>query len=255
MKKRLFVLFSVITVLLSVLFSGCSSADTVDAEKITTEFLNAVLSGDRDTARGYYGDIDSRTFNEFCDKIVQSFDGAKDFTLKQTAWSYTAENGVRYYTFTYELTTDTEKGFVVKVSFFAENDKFATLDVIPKAALSTSEVIPFKLAAFAVSCAAIGFCVWMIVDCARRNMARKWLWILIILSGFSLSVTFGYEFGMNFGLVFALPFSSVSADSLTTTIKAALPLGAIIYCILRKKITVPPVIREAQFTDITENIE
>lgn len=250
MKKRLFVLFTVVTVLLSVLFSGCSSADTVDAEKITTEFLNAVLSGDRDTARGYYGDIDSRTFNEFCDKIVQSFDGAKDFTLKQTAWSYTAENGVRYYTFTYELTTDTEKGFVVKVSFFAENDKFATLDVIPKAALSTSEVIPFKLAAFAVSCAAIGFCVWMIVDCARRNMARKWLWILIILSGFSLSVTFGYEFGMNFGLVFALPFSSVSADSLTTTIKAALPLGAFVYCILRGKLTVKPPYTEVEYRDL-----
>ncbi len=250
MKKRLFVLFSVVTVSLSLLFGGCSPADTVDAQDITTEFINSVLAGDRETARSFYGDIDEGSFNEFCDKIVHSFDGAKDFTLNQTAWSYTTVNGVKYYSYTYELTTDTEKGFVVKVSFFAENDKFATLDVIPKAALSSKEVLPFKLVALAVSCAAIAFCVWMIVDCARRKMSKKWLWILIILSGFSLSVTFGYEFGINFGLVFALPFSSVGADSLTTTIKAAIPIGAFIYCILRGRLTIKPPYTEVEYKDL-----
>lgn len=255
MEKRIFTLFAVVTVLVSVFLSGCSAATELDARYLTDEFMTDVLEGDRDTARSFYGDIDDESFNEFCDKIVHSFGDAKDFTLNQTAWSYNTVNGTRYYSYTFELITDTDKSFVVKVSFFAENDKFAALDVIPKAALSSKEILPFRLVAFLVSCGAIAFCVWMIVDCARRKMARKWLWILIILSGFSLAVTFGYEFGINFGLVFAFPFSSASADSLTTTIKGALPLGAIIYYILRKKITVPPVIREAQFTDITENIE
>lgn len=250
MKRRIFVQFSVFTLLLSLLFGGCSPAETVDAEYITTDFITAVLDGDRGTARGFFGDIDEGSFNEFCDKIVQSFGDTKDFTLNQTAWSYNWVNGVKYYSYTFELTTDTDKGFVVKVSFFAENDKFATLDIIPKASLSSKEILPFKFAAFLVSCAAVGFCVWMIVDCARRKMVRKWLWILVILSGFSLAVTFGYEFGFNFGIVFAFPFSSVGADSLTTTIKAAFPLGAFIYCILRKNLTIKPPYTEVEYKDL-----
>lgn len=85
------------------------------------------------------------------------------------------------------------------------------------------------------------FVAWMVIDCARRPMKRKWLWMLLIILGavvLSLSfrdggVSFRYQLGLYLGLT-----------SLTTypaggfMVRLFVPVGAIVYFLKRKQLGV-----------------
>ena len=130
-------------------------------------------------------------------------EGVEEFSLKQTKWSRTTKNGVTYYSYTFEMLTDKDKSYVVETVYLAEDDSFYTFNITGQTALSSTEILPFKLITTALSLAAIGFCVWMVIDCAKRNVRKKALWIILILCGFAFTVTFGYNFGINFSLMLA----------------------------------------------------
>ncbi len=249
--KRLSVLL--IFVIVISCFGGCAAATEIDARTITAEFLDLLIQKDYSAAYEYFSGVDKESFYEFCGRMSAELEGVEEFSLKQTKWSRTTKNGVTYYSYTFEMSTHKDKGYVVETVYLAEDDSFYTFNIIGQTALSSTEIMPFKLITIALSLASIGFCVWMVVDCAKRNVRKKALWIILILCGFAFTVTFGYNFGINFSLMLALPLWQVTSDSLCTSIKASVPLGAIIYCILRNKITIPPLFHEVQFTDITEN--
>lgn len=251
--KRISVLL-IFVIVISV-FSGCAAPTELDARTVTTEFLDLLIQKDYSAAHKYFSTVDKESFYEFCGRMSAELEGVEKFSLKQTKWSRTTKNGVTYYSYTFEMLTDKDKSYVVETVYLAEDDSFYTFNITGQTALSSTEILPFKLITTALSLAAIGFCVWMVIDCAKRNVRKKALWIILILCGFAFTVTFGYNFGINFSLMLALPIWQVYSDSLCTSITASIPLGAIIYCILRKKITVPTLFHEAQFTDITENIE
>ncbi len=245
-----FALFLLLPLLVISSFSGCAAATEFDAKAVTEEFLGLLIKKDYSAAREFFGDTDEESFYEFCGRMSAELEGVEEFSLKQTKWSCTTKNGVTYYSYTFEMTT-ANKSYVVETVYLNETDTLYTFNVTGQTALSSKEIVPFKLVALAASFASIGFCVWMIIDCARRNMRKKVLWIILILCGFAVTVTFGYNFGINFSLMLALPLWQVASDSLCTSIKVSVPLGAIIYCILRKKITVKPAFTEVEFTDIT----
>ena len=248
MKKYCFLILTVLCLL--ALLSGCSDSYHIDAKGITEDFINAVIEDDYQSAREFFSDTDKASFDEFYGKISQSLGETKSYTLKQNQMSYVCKNGSEYNIYVFEMTTDTDSGYVVKTYFNAGGEEIYAIEVLPKAGLSSREILPFRYGAWIITLLEIGFCVWMIIDCARRNMRKKWLWILIILCGFSVAVTFGYSFGINFGVVFALPFCSASADSMTTTLKLSVPLGAIIYFILRGKLTIKPPYIEVEYKDL-----
>ena len=252
-KKLSFFLLILVFALGVSCFSGCAAATEIDARTITAEFLDLLIQKDYSAAYEYFSGVDKESFYEFCGRMSAELEGVNEFSLNQTKWSRTTKNGVTYYSYTFEMSTNKDKGYVVETVYLAEDDSFYTFNITGQTALSSSEIMPFKLITFAISLAAIGFCVWMVVDCAKRRVRKKALWIILILCGFAFTVTFGYNFGINFSLMLALPLWQVTSDSLCTSIKASVPLGAIIYCILRNKITVPTLFHDAQFTDITEN--
>lgn len=248
--KRIFALFSVFLTLLCLLFaSGCSASEH-DAIGITREFIDSIIADDYDTAFSYFADTDKASFDDFYSRMRSKLEGVRSYTLDYTSSSRKIENGVSYYYFTFELIAE-ETGFSIE-TYFDQNDKLHTVNFLPKTALSSREIKPYKMVSAAFSLAAIGFCVWMIVDCAKRNVRKKALWILLVLAGFAFNITFGYRFNIGFSFVLALPISSVSSDSLCTSLRMALPFGAILYCMLRKKMTVPQAFREVEFTDITQ---
>ena len=255
LKKLTFILLILVFALGVSCFGGCSAATETDARAVTTEFLDLLIKKDYSAAYEYFSGVDKESFYEFCGRMSAELEGVEEFSLKQTKWSRTTKNGVTYYSYTFEMLTDKDKSYVVETVYLAEDDSFYTFNITGQTALSSTEIMPFKLITLALSLASIGFCVWMVIDCARRRLRKKALWIILILCGFAFTVTFGYNFGINFSLMLALPLWQVTSDSLCTSIKASVPLGAIIYCILRNKITVPTLFHEAQFTDITENIE
>ena len=114
-------------------------------------------------------------------------------------------------------------------------------------------LIPIQITLALVSLASVAFCIWMIIDCAKRKIDKKPLWIIIILLGFSITYTLGNSVGIRFMLNFVLSISTISRDSLSV----GAPIGAIVYCIMRKKLThidpEPEVVESAEFTLETEN--
>lgn len=248
--KRVFALLFVLLALLCLLFaSGCSASEHY-AIDITREFIDSIIADDYDTAFSFFADTDKASFDDFYSRMRSQLEGVRSYTLDYTSSSRKIENGVSYYYFTFELIAD-GTAFSIE-TYFDQKDKLHTVNFLPKTALSSREIKPYKMVTSAFSLAAIGFCVWMVVDCAKRNVRKKALWILLILAGFAFTVTFGYKFDIGFSFVLALPISSVSSDSLCTSLRVALPLGAIIYCMLRKRITIPQAFREVEFTDITQ---
>ena len=91
--------------------------------------------------------------------------------------------------------------------------------------------------------AAWGFVLWMVVDCLRRKMKHKWLWLLTILlvwMVFSLSLFQGKaSIHFNFGVLIGLSRLSVFADG-SRALYLYLPLGAVSYFFTRKKLTIQP---------------
>jgi hypothetical protein len=101
-------------------------------------------------------------------------------------------------------------------------------------------ITPFNIALIILSIFEIAFSVWMLVDCIKRKVAKKPLWILLILFGIKLSLTITperFNFNWSFGLF--LQISGVYGDIYQNLITASLllPIGAVVYFIVRKHIT------------------
>ena len=86
------------------------------------------------------------------------------------------------------------------------------------------------------------FTVWMIVDCVRREIKHKLLWILVIVLSVAFETLYGnglsnvmFKFGIH------LTMSGVTLDMVEGTVKTfvAIPVGAIIYYALRGRFTKP----------------
>lgn len=88
--------------------------------------------------------------------------------------------------------------------------------------------------------AVLGFVIWMVVDCVRRKMKRKWLWIPLVLLG-SVVLTLalrdgGMNFRYNIGLYLGVS-SLVNYQAGGFMLKLYIPLGAIVYFMKRKQLT------------------
>lgn len=91
-----------------------------------------------------------------------------------------------------------------------------------------------------VGMAELAFVVWMLIDCARRKMKRKWLWIpLILLAGVILNFTIrdgGLTFRFNAGLYLTMTsLSTFVAGGFRVSL--FIPVGAIVYFLRRRKMT------------------
>ena len=98
-----------------------------------------------------------------------------------------------------------------------------------------------------------GFCVWMFIDCLKRRLRYKVLWAIVTCVFAGLSVTIGTT-GVNFNTHFllALPLTGISADPSVLAITASvfLPIGAIFYFFMRKRLTLPEEVK----TDIADGV-
>jgi hypothetical protein len=180
------------------------------------------------------------------------------------------DNGITTYRTSYKVETDNGSTllFTVKTAkefegIYAVNFYDAT-DFIN----DTDRLIPTLNVVFIViSLLAIGFTLWMIIDCIRRNIRRKVLWIILNFIGLLFSFTFNYggDVNFNFTIGLILRFSNITADIWTASVKASivLPIGSLIYFLVRKKYTLKPVSEDIRAdytntetdTDCSENTD
>ena len=168
---------------------------------------------------------------------------SKSYEIKQTGWYQRTTNGVTTTEALFEVVSD--DGKICQLRIYRTNgvDGIAGLhfqdstEFIQKTKLLWIPNI--FLLIFSLLCVAFG--VWMFVDCLKRRLRYKVLWAIItwIHTGFSMTMgTMGMNFATHFLL--AVPLTKISADPsiLAITVTGFLPIGAIIYFFMRKRLTI-----------------
>lgn len=97
-------------------------------------------------------------------------------------------------------------------------------------------------AMLAVAALTLAFVIWMAVDCCRRKMKRKALWLVLILLGSVMITTTlsGSSFSIRYNLGLLLNHSALLRYTDGSFVSRLLiPAGAIVYFARRKKLSAP----------------
>lgn len=244
MKRNLFSAFILLFAAL-LLFSSCSNIpkENETARELTKQFLDAVIANNPDAAYAVMvKELELENFSQVFPQIVTLFDGAKSYTIKQTGWHTTLNRGIRTTTMTYSVKTDHEKVLIFKSTFVEGYEGLYHINLTDTEWVATTgkEMLPLNIALISFSLVAMAFSVWMLIDCIKRKVSKKPLWIILILFGIKLTLTMTPQnFKLNWAVGLFLKLSGVNADIYKNalTISCLIPVGAIIYFFIRKRIT------------------
>lgn len=216
-------------------------------------YLDAMLAGDFEAAHAITPAIDREEHRAYFEESRKALEGATTYTLTQTGWKSNYNNGVATHIAAYQIVTDngvtcqfslqTTDG-VEGISHIAFRDSTAFI-------ASTRSVGTINLVLTFVSLIPIAFNLWMIVDCALRkiNPLHKLWCMLICLLSLCISFTVGNEsFFTRFSLGTCASFTTLEAiiPNETVVLTIALPIGALIYFFLRKKLSARYAAQQAQ---------
>lgn len=251
MKRIGFLRFTCLVILcaLTVLtLVSCLSADKKvgNHTELSNEFITNVINDDYDDAYAMVeATVIDAEFREYWNQMQYVVDGAENYEIEQIGWNVNTTNGVTTSTTAHQVYFDNGKTILFRVTtqegiegiagiYFSDATEFLN---------DTETFVPTtRIVLIVYSVLAIAFCIWMLVDCIRRKIKRKPLWIILILVGISFTVTVGETSAFKFMIGLMLQGSSVVADPsiLSVVIKLVVPVGAIVYLCLRKKLTAVP---------------
>lgn len=265
-KRRPIAMLCLLLVFLFLLGSCSVGEDSSEGRALCEEFLDHIIENDRDSAYDMSKNIASKEeFNKLWEYVRAIFKDSKSYELKQTQWNKNTKNGVTSTTVTFEVTTDDGKMCMVYLVMTPEIEGMAGIHFtdVTEFVEKTKGLWTVDVILKVISLIGLGLVIWMFIDCMKRSIKKKALWAIIICAGFAISVTFGASMGLNFRLTIPFALSSIgsSLSTLTTTITLALPLGAIIYFFVRKRLPLKDAVQstdEAAVQDTSEadsNIE
>lgn len=242
--KHIYKVAILIMILVAVIaFSACEIPIDTDSTlyQNTEGMIEALAENDKDAARALLGEACSdEDFNNAYPAFVEVFNGIGEYELSGLGVNRGVKNGISYNNMT--LLLSTEKG---EFQLFVEErsdipgvlSSFHISEYNSAAAAPSGSVIAFQIILFLVSIAELGFVVWMTVDCAKRKIRKKALWIILILLVnviFKLAVS---SSNIRFNLSFFFGTSSLSVLSTGEfAISLSIPLGAILWLIMRDRI-------------------
>lgn len=246
-KKKTFTraILVIICVLTLIFTSSCAEKVQIgDNTELSDQFLTAVMENDYNTAYGLLKNTVSKAdFDTFWNTLRYVSSEAKSYTAKQIGWQLRVDKGATVRVSAYQVNFDNGKIILLRVTTHEEIEGIAgiyfsdTTDFTNR----TDRFVPaLKVVFTALSVLSIAFIIWMFVDCLRRKIRNKAVWAIIVWAGISLTFTIGQQSGFKLLFGFMLKTSSIVADPAIESVIAriALPLGAILYFFLRKKLAV-----------------
>ena len=242
-------------------FAGCGdyTDDDVRAEsdknkQLATKFFNYVLEDKQ--AEAYKMVKGSCSFEEFSESYAtfrEAFEGATDFEILlysedcfTTKGNEDNESATVFCDNVYELELDNGRYLTATVSTSSLSDKtidFVEVDETTTFRKITGVITPIiNIAIVNIYIGTIVFTVFMIIDCAKRRIKLKVLWILLLFAAMTYSVSLGGEFALGFELGATLEPSYIEAYPVYETIDIYLsvPAGAIIYFFVREHLPTKP---------------
>ena len=228
------------------LVSCTADMDVGDNTELAEQFMDHIVKNERDAAYELVKHTTSSTdFAAYWTSIRSLVEGASSYEMEQIGWHVNMSNGITTRTTAYQIYFDNDKIALFRVitrddiegiagAHFSDSTDFVQ---------TTDAFVPVaKIVLLALSGLVIAFVIWMFVDCLRRKIRHKVLWAILIFFGFSFTLTVGEQSGFNFMVGLMLQTNSITADPSTLSIvtKIIVPLGAILYFCLRKKLTIVP---------------
>lgn len=249
MWKRITLL--VLAAALVLCMAGCGGLEIEDSPAIrsgTEAFLEALTAGDGDGAYAVmYSGISRTEFDPVFIEMYTCIEGVTDYTLEPIYYHYTSKNGTETIQMTYRMTAG-DRNFIVTAQKTEGLEGLSGIHMAPEeqTTLHYTGTPGHMAGANAVQWAVLVlgtlawvFVIWMVVDCSRRTIRMKALWlVLIILGAVILTLTVGSGFNLRFNIGLHLRLSSlICYGDGSTELSLVIPLGAIVYLFSRKKLT------------------
>jgi len=205
--------------------------------------IGGLIAGDFRAFRAHVSEeLSGEELNAFFQQLSGPMGEIESYTLTAVNKKVGVRDGVDYIAVLYHMTVE-DVVYEVEAVMFAEQSGLAGLhinetDVAPEPEEAPAGVLGWVFTALGI--AAVGFTIWMAVDCVRRRVKHRWLWLaLIVLVWLMLSfalvegrLSFRFFAGLNFGLTNLKVYAGGGFEAVFY-----LPMGAMIYFFQRKKLT------------------
>ena len=247
----------IILILCSVLaLTACSPVeDTRQARALGETWIEHVIAEDEEAAYNMVSDLCSREeFGVLWNHMRGILADSASYDMNPTNWNWKSENGFERSTVIFKVKTDDGKVFQLEITTAEGRDGLIGLYCSEASSViwSFARNLLWSILSLPLSLAAFALVVLMLIDCAKRPLKNKILWMLIIVIWISLTVTVGgSSFNFNFSFRFPFVLSEIgpdaSADSFT--VRLAIPVGAIIYFFKRKTLA----LKDSESASAVEN--
>lgn len=240
MKKTIAILL-----LLALLLTGCAAEQELDDTAIRADaqlLLESFASRDYELCRAVVRqEVSDADLQGIFDAICGELEELGAYEMTKVSWNRKEIDGYDVITVQYLIEAEHEKFYLAAAQEPGQSGLigFQVSEAAPDAE-PVADRGPAHWAIIAFGGVVVGFVVWMIVDCARRKMKRKWLWLpLILLGTLVLTLTMrGGHVSLNFTIGLSL-----GVTNLTTYARGGfklmlyVPVGAIVYFFKRKELT------------------
>lgn len=250
-KKCLLLALVVVTLLLSV--CGCALGKDEAMDALLTEALTALQAEDYDKLTSMLSEDVREQLGGSTAPLQEMHDVFRGTlqSRRTTGWNVKSNfiNGAKVVTkeFSYSVTTD-EGTYHVLLSTMssAEDSGITQFQIAPQTAASPGNAFfqffnAGSLAMLMFSLLVLAFCIITTVFAAKSNIKMKPLWIVLIWilqSGFTVTSTNqSFHFGLELIKVSFSGYRALPGGGFSLTV--LLPVGAILYWILRKKLIQP----------------
>ena len=242
--KRKIALCLCLILVLSLTLGGCEiKEDSQKSRELCEAMLDNIIKNDYTSAYGMIQESASQEeFEPLWHKMRDVLKNSKSYELEQKSWHKNFSNGVTTVRVLFEVITDDGKicqmsiitsdgmeglydlGFLDSTEFVQKTEFLNTVNVF---------LYIFSLVCFA-------FSIWMLIDCLKRRPKHKILWAILTLCYAGISVkTDGLAFAYQFRIDILSGVTNIISDrtALAITVTVLLPIGAIVYFIMRKRLT------------------
>lgn len=243
MKSLCRLLVAVLSVIvLSMALCACRMPFPAETERLTEEIetvLDGILSGDRQLVRDRFAE--ETAFSDFdgvFDSWTQSLEGVEGFTLEPIGWRKAVENGVHTFEITCRVQSEID-GLLVRATM--QDGKLVAFTLSAEdPEVEGGAVLVTNIVFYVLTGLSVALVVLMLIDCSRRKVNAKPLWLILIAIGhveiYASLLSSETSFGIHIGDL--IPFSELTVwQSGAFDLSVMLPVGAAVYFFMRKWLT------------------
>ena len=243
MKKTVRIFVAVLAVLFAVLgMTACELPLSDEGEELTEKvqaMVDAILADDADTVRAQFSEeVDLSSFDETFASWKSLLAGFEGYGLTPTAWKKSIDNGVSSFELTCRITSGDKTLLVQAKTVEGKLVSFVFSTEDAKAEGGIAGVVSIVM--YVITGLSVALVVLMVIDCARRRLNAKALWIILIVIGhleiYATKTASDLSMGYHIGAL--VPFSNFAAyESGAFELSLFIPVGAIVYFFMRKWLT------------------